>query len=57
MRGPVADPRVSVNPLSVFTPGVFRDLFRRPPPQRMAPGQPGTEQGDEEAGADRKQGR
>ncbi|MHA7827028.1 MAG: AsmA family protein [Roseovarius sp.] len=32
MRGPVADPRVSVNPLSVFTPGMFRDLFRRPPP-------------------------
>jgi len=32
MRGPVAQPRVSVNPLSVFTPGMFRDLFRRPPP-------------------------
>ncbi len=33
LRGPVADPGVSVNPLSVFTPGMFRDIFRRPPPQ------------------------
>ncbi|WP_353472647.1 DUF3971 domain-containing protein [Salipiger sp. H15] len=33
LRGPVADPAVSVNPLSVFTPGMFRDIFRRPPPQ------------------------
>ncbi|MFW2542641.1 AsmA-like C-terminal region-containing protein [Primorskyibacter sp. 2E107] len=33
LRGPVSGPRVSVNPLSVFTPGMFRDIFRRPPPQ------------------------
>ncbi len=33
LRGPVAQPRVSVNPLSVFTPGMFRDIFRRPPPE------------------------
>ncbi|APX25537.1 MULTISPECIES: YhdP family protein [Salipiger] len=32
LAGPVADPGVSVNPLSVFTPGMFRDIFRRPPP-------------------------
>ncbi|WP_245853584.1 DUF3971 domain-containing protein [Maliponia aquimaris] len=33
LRGPVDNPRVSVNPLSVFTPGMFRDIFRRPPPE------------------------
>ncbi len=26
-------PRVSVNPLSVFTPGMFREIFRRRPPE------------------------
>jgi hypothetical protein len=26
-------PRVSVNPLSVFTPGMFREIFRRPAPE------------------------
>jgi len=26
-------PRVQVNPLSVLTPGMFRDIFRRPPPE------------------------
>ena len=25
-------PQVSVNPLSVFTPGMFREIFRRPAP-------------------------
>jgi hypothetical protein len=24
---------VTVNPLSIFTPGVFREIFRRPPPE------------------------
>lgn len=33
LRGSVADPKVAVNPLSVFTPGMFRDIFRRPPPK------------------------
>ncbi|MCC1491633.1 hypothetical protein J1C49_03330 [Cognatishimia sp. F0-27] len=33
LQGPVSAPRVLVNPLSVFTPGMFRDIFRRPPPQ------------------------
>ena len=32
LRGPVADPQVSVNPLSVFTPGMFREIFRAPSP-------------------------
>ncbi len=26
-------PDVAVNPLSVFTPGMFREIFRRPPPE------------------------
>ncbi|MBV2361218.1 hypothetical protein KUH32_15750 [Thalassococcus sp. CAU 1522] len=33
LRGPVQNPQVLVNPLSVFTPGMFRDIFRRPPPE------------------------
>ncbi len=37
LRGPVADPQVGVNPLSILTPGMFRDIFRRPPPERAAP--------------------
>lgn len=32
MGGTADDPQVSVNPLSILTPGMFRDLFRRPPP-------------------------
>ena len=32
LRGPVADPQVTVNPLSAFTPGLFREIFRAPPP-------------------------
>jgi hypothetical protein len=32
LRGPAAKPDVSVNPLSLFTPGMFREIFRRPPP-------------------------
>ncbi|OWU83893.1 hypothetical protein ATO6_15865 [Oceanicola sp. 22II-s10i] len=40
VRGAAADPSVSVNPLSVLTPGMFRDIFRRPPPQlSQAPSQ------------------
>lgn len=34
LKGPLGAPRVQVNPLSVFTPGVFREIFRRPPPAR-----------------------
>ena len=32
LTGPAASPAVSVNPLSILTPGMFRDIFRRPPP-------------------------
>ncbi|CAM4268142.1 AsmA-like C-terminal region-containing protein [Palleronia rufa] len=34
LKGPVSDPSVGVNPLSILTPGMFRDIFRRPPPAR-----------------------
>ncbi|MEL6548650.1 MAG: AsmA-like C-terminal region-containing protein [Pseudomonadota bacterium] len=33
LRGPAAAPEVSVNPLSVLTPGMFREIFRRAPPE------------------------
>ncbi|SHI48726.1 AsmA-like C-terminal region [Palleronia salina] len=36
LRGPVRDPSVGVNPLSIFTPGMFREIFRRAPPERPA---------------------
>lgn len=32
LTGTAADPVVSVNPLSILTPGMFREIFRRPPP-------------------------
>lgn len=32
MTGSADGPKVAVNPLSVLTPGVFREIFRRPPP-------------------------
>ena len=32
LRGTAAAPEVKVNPLSILTPGMFRDLFRAPPP-------------------------
>lgn len=32
LRGPVDSPQVLVNPLSALTPGMFREIFRRPPP-------------------------
>lgn len=34
LRGATSAPVVSVNPLSALTPGMFRDIFRRSPPQR-----------------------
>ncbi len=33
MRGTPDDPKVSVNLLSLFTPAIFREIFRRPPPK------------------------
>ncbi len=32
MAGPAANPEVGVNPLSILTPGAFRQIFRRAPP-------------------------
>ncbi len=34
MRGPAANPRITVNPLSVLTPGAFRGIFQRDPGMR-----------------------
>lgn len=36
LRGTSGDPRVQVNPLSALTPGVFREIFRAPPPDLPA---------------------
>ncbi|SIN85479.1 AsmA-like C-terminal region-containing protein [Vannielia litorea] len=33
MTGPASGPKVTVNPLSVLTPGIFREIFRQPPPK------------------------
>lgn len=33
LTGPATAPRVQVNPLSALTPSIFREIFRRPPPE------------------------
>ncbi|MEM9436905.1 MAG: AsmA-like C-terminal region-containing protein [Pseudomonadota bacterium] len=33
LQGSSNEPSVSVNPFSILTPGMFREIFRRPPPQ------------------------
>ena len=33
LRGPAAEPKVKVNPLSALTPGMFREIFRKAPPR------------------------
>ncbi|MEM9707560.1 MAG: hypothetical protein AAF871_02120 [Pseudomonadota bacterium] len=33
MTGDSKAPRISINPLSLFTPGMFREIFRRPAPR------------------------
>ncbi|RKH77882.1 DUF3971 domain-containing protein, partial [Corallococcus praedator] len=33
LRGSPDAPEVGVNPLSILTPGMFREIFRRAPPQ------------------------
>ena len=33
LTGQADTPRVQVNPLSLLTPGMFREIFRRPPPR------------------------
>ncbi|MFT4150491.1 MAG: AsmA-like C-terminal region-containing protein [Paracoccaceae bacterium] len=32
LRGTAGRPEISVNPLSILTPGMFREIFRQPPP-------------------------
>jgi hypothetical protein len=39
LTGTADSPKVSVNPLSVLTPGIFRDIFRRPVPSPDESGQ------------------
>jgi hypothetical protein len=36
MKGPAENPKVTVNPLSILTPGVFREIFRRKVPVPVA---------------------
>ncbi len=36
MKGQADDPRVTVNPLSILTPGMFREIFRSAPPKLPA---------------------
>lgn len=33
LKGSASKPKVKVNPLSALTPGMFREIFRRPPPK------------------------
>ncbi|MGR3661593.1 MAG: YhdP family protein [Paracoccaceae bacterium] len=33
IEGTAENPKVRVNPLSILTPGMFREIFRRPPPK------------------------
>ncbi|NNE88567.1 MAG: hypothetical protein HKN27_10865, partial [Silicimonas sp.] len=33
MTGSASDPNVALNPLSILTPGAFREIFRRKPPE------------------------
>jgi hypothetical protein len=37
LTGSVDDPQVSVNPLSILTPGMFREIFRGDAPRRAQP--------------------
>ena len=34
LSGGTEQPDVIVNPLSLFTPGMFREIFRRKPPEQ-----------------------
>ena len=33
LKGAAADPKVAVNPLSILTPGLFREIFKQPIPE------------------------
>jgi hypothetical protein len=39
LSGTASDPQVSVNPLSILTPGMFREIFRSPAPALKRQGQ------------------
>jgi hypothetical protein len=36
LQGNAKDPKVSINPLSILTPGMFREIFRAAPPKLEA---------------------
>ena len=38
LTGPNSDPKVGINPLSLLTPGMFREIFRRQPPEAPSGG-------------------
>ncbi|MFN4158439.1 MAG: AsmA-like C-terminal region-containing protein [Gemmobacter sp.] len=40
LTGSAARPQISVNPLSILTPAMFRDIFRRPAPRIVEGGAP-----------------
>jgi hypothetical protein len=40
LGGTSDDPQITVNPLSILTPGMFRDIFRQPPPVLGTEGAP-----------------
>ena len=57
LRGTAADPRVEVNPLSLLTPGMFREVFRRPPPGVSRNDTRGPEAGERTPQAERQHDR
>lgn len=56
LKGPKESPRVDVNPLSVLTPSIFREIFRRPPPSPSGPS-PAGEKAERQDGQTREQDR
>jgi len=35
LHGNASAPKININPLSLLTPGMFRDIFRRAPPKTV----------------------
>ncbi len=50
LTGTTEDPQVSVNPLSVLTPGMFREIFRQGPPNLKDAGKDTGEASGEDSG-------